>query len=451
MIKKNKIPTILGILLLLAGVFAGVILLRNNQIFKIGASPTITPKDVRVGSLSDSSATISWVTEDQTINFISYGTTPNVGTIVNETEDDNKYSTHSITVTGLNPESAYYFKINSNGTTFDNSGVPWQFTTGKVLSINPISIPVSGSVINSSGEPSKRAIVYTTVNGYIISTITSEAGTFVIQLGSTRTQDLSSYAQIEQDKTLLEIAATTEEGEIASAKVFPQSANPIPPLIAGQDQDFRNLPPVIDGQNPDVNLNLPEGSTIESKLNVNEEIPTVSGGVTLESVTEGEIVTSDKPEFFGEGPKGTDIIITVHSEETITGSTTIKSGGSWNWSPPTNLSEGAHTVTVSWIDALGITRTLTRSFIVQAGELPSFVSTPSATPTGSPTPTPKSTPSPSPVVTPSLTPKPTSVPTGTPAALPESGSLIPTVLLFMMGMSVIMFSLYIWKVSENKT
>jgi len=168
-------------------------------------------------------------------------------------------------------------------------------------------------------------------------------------------------------------------------------------------------------------------------------------------VDEGEVVTSDKPQFFGNGPTGEKITITVHSDTEVSGTTTVTAGGSWNWSPPTNLSEGAHSVTISWIDALGITRTLTRNFVVQAGELPSFVASGSATPTV----TPKVTNTPSPTVTPkvttTITPSATPIKTAsaTPVALPKSGSLTPTILMLMMSIVVITFSFYVWKESKN--
>lgn len=205
--------------MLFVGVFAGVFLLKNNQIFKIGASSGI-PKDVRIGNLTSSSATISWVTSEAVTCFISYGTNENVGTVISEAEDEQKFLTHSITITGLSPETNYYFKINSDGTMFDNNGIPWQFTTGKALSISQTSIPVSGSVITASGQPSKRALVYITVNGYLTSTLTSDSGNFVLQLGSVRTPDLSSYAKIDLAKTLLEVSAESDTGETATAKFF---------------------------------------------------------------------------------------------------------------------------------------------------------------------------------------------------------------------------------------
>lgn len=75
MIKKSKIPTILAIVILLAGTFAGVFYLNFRQVFKIGASTSAQPKDVRISNISDNSATISWTTDSQTSDFLSWGVT----------------------------------------------------------------------------------------------------------------------------------------------------------------------------------------------------------------------------------------------------------------------------------------------------------------------------------------------------------------------------------------
>ena len=329
--------------------------------------------------------------------------------------------------------------------------------------MNQTTIPISGSIITASGEAVGRAVVYITVSGYTLSTVTSESGTFVLQLGSVRTPDLAGYAQIVPAKTLLEVSATTQDGEVATAKIFAQSANPIPALVVGRDQDFRSLEPSLDGDNPNADLNLPKTASTESKFNISGKKTEGSKTVTLESVSEGEIVSSDKPEFFGDGPAGTKINISVHSETPVSGTSTVSSTGSWSWSPPSNLSPGTHSVTISWIDTSGIKRTLTRNFIVQAGELPAFVATPSAitqistpTPTATPArtstprPTNSATPTATPIASKSPTPKPTKTPTPTTASLPQSGSLTPTILLFMMGLAVIMFSFSTWNVSNRK-
>ena len=234
------------------------------------------------------------------------------------------------------------------------------------------------------------------------------------------------------------------------AKVFPQSANPIPTLIVGQNQDFRSLEPLKEGYNPNADLSIPEGSQPESKLHVSGEKSLSASSVTLDSISEGEIISSDQPEFFGEGPTGENITITVHSETEISATTTVSTKGVWSWSPPENLSEGSHSITISWVDASGITRALTRNFIVQAGELPAYVSSPSGTPTTSPKPTAIPTSIPTPAPTKTATPAATLSPTKKPEELPESGSLTPTLLLSMISGGVFLFSFYLWRLAKQR-
>ena len=450
MIKKNKIPTIIGILLLIGGVFAGVMLLKGAQIFKIGANPSEAPKDVRISNLSDTSATISWVTADETTAFISYGISSNLGSVVKESQDDQKYFTHSINLTGLSPSTNYYFKIISNGTTFDNNSIPWQFSTGGSIAMGSNSMSVSGSIITASGTPSKRAIVVVTIGGYVISTLTSDKGTFVLQLSSVRTPDLTSYAEIDPANTLLEVYVMSENGETSTVKIFPQSANPIPAIIIGQSQDYRNLEPNMDAQNPNADLKIPENVSPISKLDTSGEKMDNESSVTLGSIEDGEVITNVNPEFFGEGPAGENITITVNSENEISGETTVSSKGTWKWSPLESLSEGAHSITISWTDKSGVLRTLTRNFVVQAGELPSYEASPSATPTNTPKTSSTPSPVPSPISTKTPLPAATILPTVKPDELPETGSLTPTIILSIMGLGVFVFGFFIWKVSESK-
>jgi len=458
MIKRNKIPTIIGIFILFAGIFAGVFLLKTTQIFRIGASGTSIPKDIRTSNLTDSSATISWVTNGQAADFLSWGKTQgNLSEIENESETGQKFSTHSVTLTGLAADTVYFYKINSDGTNFDNSGIPWQFTTGDVLSGSQSSTSISGSVISASGVASKRAIVYININGYSLSTLTSDSGSFVLQIGQTRTPDLKSFVEIDRASTLLQVSVEAPDGEVASAQIYPQSANPIPPLILGQVQDYRSLQPTGSGDNPSADLSLPVNSTEESKFDVSTPSGTpTSTSVILESVNEGETITSTQPQFFGKGPVGETLTVTIHSDQVVSNTVQIPKSGSWSYSPSTPLSDGAHSITVSWTDAGGILRTLTRDFVVQASENPAFTASTSGS-TSTPTATPKSTikPTATPTLSPTLSPTstPTATITSSPSAtempLPVTGTLTPTLLLFMMGVVVISFSVFVWKFSEN--
>lgn len=440
--KLSKIPTILGIVILLAGVFAGVFFLNMTQVFRIGADSSSAPKDIRVGNIDDTSVTISWTTDKESVGFVSWGISQgNTGKIEKESETDEKFFNHMVTLSGLSPSSTYYYKINSNGVSFDNGGIPWQFTSGPTLSASKNSMLVSGSVITPSGQPEKRALVYTTINGYLLSTLTSDTGNYVFQIGGVRTTNLSSYAQIDQATTLIEISVQAGPDGMASAQIFPKSANPVPPMVLGKVYDFRSLEANSNDQNPNANLNLPENTTGESKFNVESNSGTPAPtSVILENLTDGETVTSDTPQFLGKGPGGEEITITINSETPITDTVQIPSDGSWSWSPSSALAAGAHTITIAWKDATGITRSLTRNFVVQAGEAPAFTASESGS-TASPTASPIGT------TSPTIVPTPTIAETAEP--VPVTGSLTPTLALLIMGVAVTLFSLFVWKTAES--
>lgn len=444
MIKKNKIPTILGIVILLAGIFAGVFFLGMRQIFKIGADASVAPKDIRVSNITESSVTISWITDKETAAFLTWGDKQtSVNQVEKESATDGKFFTHSITISGLQPNTTYFYKINSDGNTFDNKNIPWEVTTGATLPANKTSSIISGSVINASGNPEKRALVYSNISGTLLSTFTSDSGTFIFQLGDARSQDLQSYAEINEASTLIEISVIAGSDGISSAKIFPQSAKPIPTIIIGQVYDFRNFKPGNEAQIPNANLNLPESATKESKFS----LPLVTSSpsptsVILESLKEGEVVTSTKPAFFGRGPGGEQITITIQSD-TITQVMNITKNGTWTFTTPSNLAPGPHSITVSWVDSLGITRTLTRNFIVQAGEVPAF----EASPSQSISPNASGTPTPTPTLSATSTPSPTAIASAEP--VPVTGSLTGTYLLSIMGVAVMLFGFAVWKLSEN--
>lgn len=436
--KKSTIPTILGIFILVVGIFAGVFFLRNTQVFKIGADSAATPKDIRVSNITDTSATITWTTDKITSGFVSWGDSQNsVNKVGGEDINGQKYFSHNVSLTGLAANTNYYYKINSDGTSFDNNGISWKFTTGSAIGINKSSILISGNVINATGTPKAKSLVYASVGGYLLSTLTSDTGNYVFQLSSVRSPDLTNYAKIDLASTLIQISVIAPPDGVSSAQIFPQSGNPVPTMVIGQVYDFKNSPANNQGESPNVSLNLPQNSTQTSKFNIDvpSETPKPTS-VILESLTEGETITSQKPQFFGKGPGGESITITVHSENPISATVEIPKTGSWSYSVPENLAPGNHTITISWIDTSGITRFLKRNFVVKAGEAPSFTASESGT-MASPSSTPIST----------LKPSPTATSTAMP--VPVTGDLTPTLIVFIMGLAVIAFSFVVWKISEN--
>lgn len=447
--RKYRIPTIVGLLVIVIGLIAGIYLIRGTTYLGPQASEEISPKDVRITNISDSSFTVSWTTSVSTKGFINWGDSENSLNRVDSNEISEEGSTHSVTVSGLSEDQTYYIKINSNGVDFDNNGITWEVKTGPLLPTPSKSLIASGSILSAAGNPVPNAIVSVNVGGASpLSTVTSENGSWVIPLSNLRDSNLLTYYNLDEENEIAEILANAGPQGTSSAQILAKYANPTPIMVLGDTHDFKNLTDTGLGINPEATLDIPEErAQKESSFNTDEEITLDAKTVTLDSVEQGEVINTQKPQFFGDGPSGTEITITVESEP-VSGSTTVRSGGSWSWTPPADLEPGSHTVTLSWRDEGGILRSITRSFtVLAADEGPAFESTPSGkTPTPTPTDTPKpastpkatSTPTSAPTSAPTLTPTPKVSPT--PTSLPDAGSLTPTLALFIMGLGLITLS-----------
>lgn len=415
--KIAKLPTILGVLILLVGVITGVFLINSKQIFKLSANIDALPKNVRLANITDSSFTVTWTTDIESNGFIKWGKGEFSLSKVALEEGTDKSFVHSVNIMGADSNSSVLFKINSNGNDYDNEGIPWQTKTLSAKNSSGTSLIASGTILKSDASTPAKALVYLTINGSVLSTLTSDEGNYVIPI--------SIYISNITDNTAIEISV--QGGLLGSSQsvIYPQTIRSIPAMILGRTYDFRSLPQTDDSSLPESNLTVPESIEISSRFEITKTNETqTTENIKIDSIDEGEIITTTNPEFFGTAPKNSELEIVVESEmQTDTLKTT--STGKWSWSPPNNLEPGEHKLTIKWRDTTGVLRTVTRSFVVSASEGPAFESTPSATPISSPSAT----------ATSSATAPPT----------PETGSLTATLGLFIMGIGVLMSSIFIWK------
>jgi hypothetical protein len=256
--KKGGIPTILGLAFLVTGIAVGVLLIQNRQIFRLRASPEITPKNVRISNITDSSFTVSWASDKETQGFIRWGK----DTSLDKTKiipSSSPSFTHSVSIDELSASTTYYFNINSDGEGFDNNGLAWKVKTGISLPEQPEADIISGQVVNQAQDPVKNALVYVQVGGSsLLSTTTSEEGTWAIPISTARTQALNSFIPINESTTLIEIVVQGGPGSIASAQVYPIAAKPVPPIILGQTLNFRSLSPEKQDGVPNASVALPQ-------------------------------------------------------------------------------------------------------------------------------------------------------------------------------------------------
>lgn len=427
--KKNyKLPTILGIFILLTGLVAGIYLINSKQVFKLSANVEAIPKDVRLTNITNDRVTVTWTTDIESSGFVKWGNTEIALSKIALENGSQKSFVHSADILNTQDNTSIFLKINSNGKDYDNDGVVWQtkLSSQKIESGNKMI--ASGTILSSDGTNPAKAIVYLTINGVMLSGLSSDEGSYIIPI--------SSFIKDVSEKTTIEISVNAGLNKTAQAIIYPKAIKSVPTIIIGKTYDFRSLEVKDESVSPESNLSIPESVEVSSKFEVQKTGQQASGdSVTIDSIDNGEIITTTDPEFFGKGPKNTTIDVVVESE-LQTGTLTTDSKGIWNWSPPNNLEPGEHKVTLKWKDASGILRTLTRTFIVQAAEGPAFESTPSATPlvevTSSPSPTPRA----------SKTPTATAPPT------PETGDLLPTLGLFMIGVGILTSSIYIWNKSN---
>lgn len=168
--RKIRIPTLVAILILTLGLSFSIVLTQQKQFFLPSAKSQNIPKDVKISNITDSSFTITWLTQDKADGFVVWGKSKSLGQTTNE-ETKAKGYTHSATITNLEPETTYYFKINSGGDLYDNDGSPWETKTAPKLSSSetPAIQNISGFIVNALGAPATSALVFVKAGGQIFS------------------------------------------------------------------------------------------------------------------------------------------------------------------------------------------------------------------------------------------------------------------------------------------
>jgi len=436
MLKVKKLPTILGIIILIIGLAAGVFLVTQGQEIFLRASPEITPNQIKVTNITDNSLTLSWTTQKETSGFIKYGESPSLEKTLADDRDQlsgetGAFTTHYVTLVNLKPSTTYYYKIGSEGKVFPTQGQPYESQSAMVAQgLLPPSDVASGIVSKPDGTPAEGAIVYLSMaNTSPLSVQVKSSGSWLIPLNTARTTDLNSFTEYDKEAQVIDIFVEAGDSGHSSAVTTTKNDNPVPPITLGETYDFRQYtePPVVT-LTPTITL-TPGLTATPSGFSPGELLPsptaTPTGELSITNPEQGEDLNALKPEFTGTGPPGKLVEIVVESPSSYTGTIKVNGDGSWDWSPPADLEPGTHTIKITY-GGQTVSRTFT---VLAAGEsdLPAYTATPSATISPSPTPTLKPTP----------TPLPRTQMPSTEAGVPESGFVTPTFFFFIIGTSLV--------------
>ncbi|MBC8422391.1 MAG: fibronectin type III domain-containing protein, partial [Chloroflexi bacterium] len=254
-------------------------------------TPTSTPSgvvisEVRVTNVRDTSFTVSWVTDRTATGEVHYGVDPaSLSQIAHDdrgagTSDD----THYVTLTGLTPNTSYYFDVVSDGTTDDNGGAHYSVATGPTLSL-PSSDTVYGQVFKADGTtPAEGAIVYIELfdnNGTgssgqaaFLSALVEGSGYWFTNLGNARTADLSGYFSYSASGDGVDLAAQGAADGTASQTVDTANDSPAPDMVLGGVP----IPTVTPTNTP---TSTPTRTPTTTPTNTLTSTPTPTGSVTL--------------------------------------------------------------------------------------------------------------------------------------------------------------------------
>jgi hypothetical protein len=395
---QKQIPTILGLVILVVALIAGVFLIGEGPgVFAPRATAETTPRNVRITNVTDSSFTISFLTQDSTPGFVKYGI--EAGRLNSQSSDDRdqltgtvgQYKTHHITVRGLNPNTQYFYELGTgSGATFDDSGAPFAIQTAQRSGAPSAAKTAYGSVNTPNSTPADGAIVYLSIEGVgEMSSLVKATGSWAIPLSNARSSDGSGYATI-GDEDVMNVLIQGEQPSLQSQfSISVAQSQPVADIVIGQTPDsslamnpdtdatdgvLDTMP--IDELN-DINASPSAGTTPETQ----EEAVNPGGlGSLIEEPTpektelnldtdEGAVLTTGSPKIKGTASPGVTINIVVNSDTQITQDLIANDDGTFELDIAAlseQLEPGEHDATYSYIDpATGELVTKTVTFTVE--------------------------------------------------------------------------------------
>ncbi len=246
---KFKIPTLLGLGIIIFGLIAGLYLVLREQIFLSQAAPSVVPEkeNIIVSNISEDSVTISWVTSSAASSFITYGTqNPKEQTVLDDRDTDKPTArlTHYVTIKNLSGQTNYLYKIVSGNATSDIL----KFNTSKAPENQTQFNPIIGKAVQDDGNPVSDGIAYLSVTeGITLSALIKNGGNFLIPLSKIQVENLPEVAKL---------TIVTDSGEASALIKLNMDSKLLPPIILGQNVDLTTLEPTPQPTPTAADLNL---------------------------------------------------------------------------------------------------------------------------------------------------------------------------------------------------
>lgn len=401
---QKQIPTALGLLLLVGSLATGIIFFgQGTGVFAPRATPQTTPKEYQVSNVTDSSFTVSFYTDEETVAFVKYGDQADKITSQASDERDQlagsvgKYRLHQISVRGLQPNTSYYYVLGTGSKAeFDNDGQPFTVKTAlKPTGPAPAARTIYGSISQAGGTPAEGAIIFLRSPKIgQMSSLVKSSGSWAVALSKAMTADGQGYAQLEEIDELEVFVQGTNLKDTAQTKLVIKDAQPFPEIsLNGTDQTVAvsqksvaasgsasldqitpspvvtssgsaqlitnganslSTEPAVASDGADIRGKLQEllaesdaaDSTASAVLMVGE---TTSSGVE----TEEAMIVTEKPIVKGKVKPNVQVKIEIHSDNQIETTVAADAQGEFELDLAAlkqSLEPGEHTITYSYLD-----------------------------------------------------------------------------------------------------
>ncbi len=239
LLTKFRIPTLLGLFLIIGGMIGGVYLVLQNQTLQTKASADLIPQKIEVTNIEDSGFSLSWRTNQPITGFMVININGSDQTILDD-QDTNVPKPrllHHVSAKNLTPQTAYQYRIVSGKLKLP----PSQVTTASLDSPN-ITSPIIGQIL-STGQSSNQGLVFLEVAGTIKqSTTIKNYGNFVIPINQIRKSDISGIF-VPDDAAIGRITIIDENLQETIIDFYLK--NPLPPIQGGSNINLTQKPPVL--------------------------------------------------------------------------------------------------------------------------------------------------------------------------------------------------------------
>lgn len=426
----TKFPTIIGLILVMFVV--GIVIFLTEGVFRSpsGASGSSQPTNVRITNVSDSSFTVSWITQAPTTGTTLVSSPGKSNQIYYDQRDAvgklGTYTSHSIPIRDARPSTKYAIKLLSNGAQYTDGGQPYGAQTPDILPVNTNALePAYGTLRTAVDQLADGALIYLTLEGgQELSTITKSSGLWLIPLNQVRTGDLTSFLPTVERMTETILVRFGDEETSATTDTLNDS--PVPEMTMGKVYDFRRQQAKTAGNAPLALRPTPRAGPPSGVLPVGGAVLGQTSArtfsVSLTAPAQGSALTTTLPLIAGTGIPDKFVGISLGITQVIGGSAKVGANGLWSYTPARPLAPGKQSVTITSPNAQGKPVAITHAFeILKSGTQVLGDATPSATLTPEDT----------------LSPTPVEVPTSTLAGepVPTSGNELPVIILLLIGMA----------------